>query len=212
MSDVHDAMVAVMREVTAVGKDGVNRDQGYAFRGADDTVTAVAPAMRRHGLTCRPVAIDGYALTRVAIGKGNTELWRASAAVTYHWCVTSDHPDTIGGRDVMPATVVAEAMDTADKATAKMMTVAYRTCLLQGLALPVADADEVTPAMSRAMMARLSDAGIRARDDRLRYLAGIIGRDVDTSKEMTSGEWQLVMSALEALLSDPRPGADETPE
>lgn len=211
MSAVHDAMAAVMREVTAVGKARVNEQQGYAFRGADEVVTAVAPAMRRHGLTCRPVGIENYLMERVPTGSRDTMMWRASAKITYHWCVASTHPDNIGGRDIMPEVVVAEAMDTGDKATAKMMTVAYRTALLQGLALPVADADEVTAGMVRGMMARYSEAGIKRREERIEHMSSLIGRDIDSSKEMTAAEWALIMDALQELIDAPRPGADEDP-
>ena len=44
--------------------------------------------------------------------------------------------------DAIKATVVGEAMDSGDKATAKAMSVAFRTALLQSLALPT---DEVDP-------------------------------------------------------------------
>jgi hypothetical protein len=44
--------------------------------------------------------------------------------------------------DTIKATVVGEAMDSGDKATAKAMSVAFRTALLQSLSLPT---DEVDP-------------------------------------------------------------------
>jgi hypothetical protein len=44
--------------------------------------------------------------------------------------------------DAIKATVVGEAMDSGDKATAKAMSVAFRTALLQALSLPT---DELDP-------------------------------------------------------------------
>lgn len=201
-SEVHEAMVAVMREVTSVTKTGQS-DQGYAFRRGDDVVAAVAPAMRRHGLALVPMAVDVVRLDRVPVGKSDTMMWLAVVDVEYAW--------RAGTGSLLTHALGAGIDVGADKIIPKAMTVAYRTVIVQGLALPVVDMDEVTPAMSRAMMARYAECGMRDRTERLQHMRGIIGRDVDSSKEINSAEWGMVMQALDELAADPRPGHDEVP-
>src|SRR6478735_6746345 len=55
-TNVIEAILAVMREVRAVGKNERNTTPGqsYNFRGIDTTVNALGPAMRKHGLVALP--------------------------------------------------------------------------------------------------------------------------------------------------------------
>lgn len=193
-----DAIVAVMAEITAVAKDRTNQQQGYAFRGADDVVTAVAPAFRRHGLVALP-RVDSWSLDRIPTGKFDTQMWRCALVVTYTF-------RTAGDPDGVTATVFAEAADSADKAGAKAMTVAFRTVLLQVLALPPADSDEVTAAMSRKLMTLFGAAGYgKDREGRLGFASAVVGREIESTKDMTASEWAQVVAALESGIAEEKP-------
>jgi hypothetical protein len=189
------ALAAVMGEVTAVGKDRQNQQQGYAFRGADDVVAAVAPAFRRHGVISLP-DVEQCHLERVPQGSKDTMMHRCTLTVLYRFRV-------VGSADVVEARVVAEAADSADKATAKAMTVAYRTALLQVLNLPTVDVDAVTDAMIRKLMTLFTYANIRTRQDRLGYAAEVIGREIESTKDLTSAEWQQLVASLEHGVAEP---------
>lgn len=129
---VVEAMTAVMADVGAVGKDGRNRDHGYSFRGIDAVVNACSPALRRHGVVVLP-ELRSIERTTVEVGKNRTLMGHAAVVVAY----------TFHGPcgDTLTAVAPGEAMDSGDKATAKAMSVAMRTALLQALCLPTDEPD-----------------------------------------------------------------------
>jgi hypothetical protein len=128
---VHEAVTAVMDAVGAVRKDGRNAQQNFNFRGVDAVVNAVSPAMRKVGLTVHPSKVEHKPSSKqLSGGKVAT-----SVDVTVDYTFTGPEGDTFTTQ------VAAESFDLGDKATAKAMSVAYRTCLLQTFALPTDDAD-----------------------------------------------------------------------
>lgn len=130
MSDVHQAMQAVMQDVTSLGKNQENDHQGFKFRGIDDVMQIFGPSMRAHGLRCIPVDIDakqGEKQTRNSVAK------TIDLVVTYRWYgPDGSHFDS---------KVAAESFDSGDKATAKAMSVALRTLFLQAFCLPTNEPD-----------------------------------------------------------------------
>lgn len=130
MSDVHQAMRAVMQDVTSLGKNQENDHQGFKFRGIDDVMQIFGPSMRAHGLRCIPVDIDakqGEKQTRNSVAK------TIDLVVTYRWYgPDGSHFDS---------KVAAESFDSGDKATAKAMSVALRTLFLQAFCLPTNEPD-----------------------------------------------------------------------
>jgi hypothetical protein len=168
----------VMEDVGAVRKGERNQAQNFNFRGIDAVVNAVSPALRKHGVVVTPEIVSND-YTTVEVGKNRTSMGHCRVTVAYtFWapdgsCVTS--------------TVSAESMDSGDKATAKAMSVAFRTCLLQTLCLPtdetdpdhevyeraprraaepkqkvqeVVDTDELSPEQRQQLLAACAKAGI----------------------------------------------------
>lgn len=128
---VHEAVTKVMEDVGAVRKDGRNNQQNFNFRGVDAVVNACSPAMRKHGLTCHPSKVEHRpSAKQLSGGKMAT-----SVDVVVDYTFTGPEGDTFTSQ------VVAEAFDLGDKATAKAMSVALRTCLLQAFMLPTDDTD-----------------------------------------------------------------------
>ena len=130
---VQAAVSAVMADVRAVAKKDRNTSQGggFLFRGIDAVVNAVGPALRTHGVVVTP-HLDQIERREGRTSKGGT-LNYVAVVVTYTF--------TGPAGDTMTATVPGEAFDSGDKATAKAMSVAFRTCLLQALTLPTDEAD-----------------------------------------------------------------------
>lgn len=128
---VHQAISRVMEDVRAVRKSERNSQQGFMFRGVDNVVNAVGPALRTHGVIVVPNAdtchIEGFQTAKGA------QMYRAVVKVTYTFYGPAG--------DSLTATVMGEGSDSLDKATSKAMSVAYRTCLLQTLALPTDEPD-----------------------------------------------------------------------
>jgi len=132
MNNIYQALVEVMKEVGAVRKNERNTHQNFNFRGIDSVINAVSPAFRKHGIFCTPTVISSE-YESVQVGQNRTVMGHARVMVTYTFHASD-------GTSVA-ATVSAESMDSGDKATAKAMSVAYRTALLQTLCLPTDDAD-----------------------------------------------------------------------
>jgi len=127
---VHEAMAAVMEDVRAVHKDE-KHGQGWSFRGVDAVVNAVAPALRRHGVVVSPTVLS-HEVSVVPSPSGKAQ---RCVALTVRYTFTGPEGDTL------ESVVFAEQMDGGDKAGAKAMSVALRTCLLQTLMLPTDDVD-----------------------------------------------------------------------
>ena len=128
---VNEAWLQVMGDVQAIRKQQRNTRQGFSFRGIDDVMNAVGPALRKHGVAVVPVRVDeAHERISLASGKGATEV---RVGVTYS--IIGPAGDRIDGYSV------GESMDTGDKATAKAMSVAYRTFLLQALTIPTDEPD-----------------------------------------------------------------------
>lgn len=126
------SIVGVMRAVSHVAKREENKDQKYSFRGIDAVVNAVGPALRTVGGFIVPT-VKEIRYERGLTRNGGA-LLESYLTVQYAWHGTD------GGAPIV-SEVVAEAKDTSDKGTAKAMSVAYRTYLLQVLMLPTDDRD-----------------------------------------------------------------------
>ena len=130
---VYEALAVAAAEVGAVRKDSRNSQQGFSFRGIDAVMNAVAPAFRRHGLL-GPLP-DLQSLDRQEAGTSRNGALITRVTVTVRYTIFGPDGDTVSG------TVPGEATDTSDKATAKAMSVALRTFLLQALCLPTDEPD-----------------------------------------------------------------------
>jgi hypothetical protein len=135
--NVVEAIIAVMREVRAVGKDGRNTQQNYNFRGIDATVNALGPAMRKHGLIVSP-QVKEFEYGTIEVGSNRTRQGHVQVRVVY----TFHHSNpTTGELTTLAVEVPGESMDSGDKCTAKAMSVAFRIALLQTFALPTDEPD-----------------------------------------------------------------------
>lgn len=133
--NVHELISDVMADVRAVGKDSINKAQGsgYRFRGIDAVMNAVGPALRKHGVTVMPHKLQSIDYQHIVVGEKKTAMTSVRLVVVYRWRgPLGDHVDSV---------VPGEAFDAGDKGTAKAMSVAYRTMLLQALTLPTDEPD-----------------------------------------------------------------------
>lgn len=161
---VIQALNAVAADVGAVRKGERNQMQGFNFRGIDAVVNAVSGPMRRHGVVVVPevVSVD---LRESRTAKGTT-MQNVHLIVDYQFYGPTG--------DSVTARVAAESFDSGDKATAKAMSVAFRTALLQVLCLPTDEPDPDATSYARAAATRrsVSDEQIQAASsvDELRAL------------------------------------------
>lgn len=154
---VYKAICAVMGDLSVSGitKDKRNAQQGYQFRGIDDVLNALSPIMARHGLAMLP-RILSRTVTERATAKGGT-LFYVVVDVEFDLVCAED-----GSKHVVRT--YGEAMDSADKATNKAMSAAYKYAALLAFCIPTEgdnDADatthEVTGGITTAQLSELID-------------------------------------------------------
>ena len=128
---VVQALSLVMADIGAVAKSGVNQQQKFYFRGVDAVVNAASPAFRRRGVVVIPTLLEKSRTSSQTKSGSTLNVVEVTVKYTFHG----------PAGDSVCAVVAAEAFDSGDKATAKAMSVAFRTALLQTLALPTDEAD-----------------------------------------------------------------------
>ena len=138
---IYAAISAVSGELahTGISKDRKNEQQHYKFRGIDDCLNALAPLLAQHRLVILPEVLERSMTERES--KSGGVLFSVVVKVRYSFVCTED-----GSRhDVV---VYGEAMDSADKATNKAMSAAYKYAVIQTFCIPTEgdnDADATTP-------------------------------------------------------------------
>jgi hypothetical protein len=129
---IAQALSEVMKAVGGIAKKDKNTSQGFNFRGIDSVVNAVSPQLQKFGVIVVP-SVEDYEYATVEIGRNRTAMGHVRIKVKYTFIGSNG--------DAIATTVVGEAMDSGDKATAKAMSVAFRTALLQALCLPTDEPD-----------------------------------------------------------------------
>ena len=144
MSDapaIYGALADVMESVKGLAKRDRNAQGGFNFRGIDAVVNAVGPGLRKARVVVVP-DVREYQYGEILVGKNRTPMGHARVVVAYTFYAAD-------GSSVA-CSAAGEAFDSGDKATAKAMSVAFRTALLQALALPTDEPDPDVQVYERA--------------------------------------------------------------
>lgn len=138
---VYTAVANVMAEMAREGiaKGRRNQQQGYQFRGIDDVYNALAPVLAKNKLVITPRVKQRTCEERTTQRGGS--LFYVTVEVEYELASAEDGSTLI-------AQTYGEAMDSADKATNKAMSAAYKYLAMQQFCIPTEgdnDADATTP-------------------------------------------------------------------
>ena len=140
---IYAAICGVMEDIKAIGKDTLNKTQGFKYRSIDAVMNALNPAMIKHKIFCAPEVIEQIREERTT-GKGST--------LIYSVCKIKYRFFTVDGSSV-DVVVVGEGMDSGDKATNKAMSVAFKYACFQTFCIPtenlIDDPDADTPEPNR---------------------------------------------------------------
>lgn len=131
MSTAREVVLNVMADVQGVAKKDKNTSQGFSFRGIDAVLNAVGPALRKHG---------GFIVPRILSNETAVGATKSGGAVN----IVRLHVEySLFGSEGEPVVgnIVSESMDHGDKSTAKALSVALRSFLIQLLALPTDEPD-----------------------------------------------------------------------
>lgn len=175
MSAVAKCIVTVQAQLAKEGisKDRKNQQQGYSFRGIDDVYNALSRLMADAGL----VIIPSYE-TRDLVQRESTKggaLFYVVVKGIYKLIAAED------GSELLAGPFWGEAMDSADKATNKAMSAAYKYMAMQIFAIPTEgdnDADAQTHDVKTSSKVAAAAGVIETlniiQQQEVRYAAGVI--------------------------------------
>lgn len=180
-TSVYAKIAAVQGELAKVGIAKNRRNQqgsGYNFRGIDDVYAALSPLLATHGLVIVP------RVTKREVVERTTKSGGALFYVTVH-----AEFDFISADDgsIHTAATFGEAMDSADKATNKAMSAAYKYAAFMTFAIPTEgdnDADAHMPdvaARGQSQQGEVSPAAAisKAQHDELENLISSSGLGIN---------------------------------
>lgn len=127
---VYAKIAAVQGALSKVGIAKNRRNEqgsGYNFRGIDDVYAALSPLLAEHGLVIVPRMTERVVVERQT--KAGGALFNVTVKADFDF-VSSDDGST------HTASTYGEAMDSADKATNKAMSAAYKYAAMQAFCIP----------------------------------------------------------------------------
>ena len=130
MENIYGAILGVMNDIGAIGKDGVNpgfgNNKGYKFRGIDQVYNALQPALIKNRVFPVPL-VEKEERDERTNAKGTAILY-SRLHVAYRFYAEDG--------SFVEAKVIGEAMDSGDKATNKAMSAAYKYACFQIFCIP----------------------------------------------------------------------------
>jgi len=132
---VYSAINAVSAELASSGiaKTRTNEIDDYKYRSIDDVLDRLAPLLAKHRLCVLPQALER------TVSERDDEQRRLLVHVALRVSFTLTSVDDGSSHKVE---AYGEALDGGDKATAKAMSAAYKTAMVQTFCIPVAGADD----------------------------------------------------------------------
>jgi hypothetical protein len=148
---IYKKMSQVMKEVGFVGKNQTNTLQKYKFRGIDDFINTLYPALTNNGVFMAPRAISySQELKDVTRSSGKEGVDKHVAIMMEYDFWAED------GSKVTVGPIPAEGLDSGDKATNKALSAALKYALIQTFSVPtqdMAEADLDSPEIGKAKKA-----------------------------------------------------------
>ena len=138
---VYQAISNVTAELarSGIGKTKRNTQQGFAYRGVDDVMQALAAALPKCGLVMLPRVTNRT--ERAAPSKSGGTIY--TVILDVEWDLVS----TVDGT-LHTIVVQGESMDSGDKATNKALSAAYKYAAVLAFSIPlegIEDADAHSP-------------------------------------------------------------------
>ena len=195
MSKVYQAIAQVQ---AAIAKNGIaklrrNAQQGYPFRGIDDVYNELSPHLSAAGLCILPRVISREVVERQSTKGG--ALFYVTVAVEFDLVCAED-----GSKHTVKT--YGEAMDSADKATNKAMSAAYKYMAMEVFCIPTEgdnDADASTPEVSSKITAKQLAELTALIDDVGANTEKFLGfLKVDALENLPAVEFDKAKKALEA--------------
>lgn len=190
---IYGAITGIMADVGAIGKDSVNEQQRFKYRGIDAVMNALQPAFIKHGVFVYPEILE-HAREERDNTKG-THLIYSVIKVAYHF-VAGDGSEVV-------VTVIGEGMDPGDKATNKALSIAFKYACFQLFCIPTEEMkdpdaethevapEKVSPIMVQTIRTEMAKVGVTEAQICARYKVRAI-------EDLLVTHFKGVMDALKA--------------
>lgn len=173
MGLIYEKIPAIMNDLNAVGKNNVNGQQNWKYRGIDDVMNALHPLLSKHGVFVVPEILEQKREEKQT-SKGNT--------LNYSICTIKFHITATDGSSVHAVTI-GEGMDSGDKSSNKAMAVAFKYAMFQTFCIPTEEMknddpdkethetvpDKITPNMLRTILSEMKRTGITKKTLTVNY-------------------------------------------
>ena len=124
---IYAAIAGVIADCGIVGKDKVNKQQGFKYRSVDDVFNALHPALAKNKVVIIPTVVERQC-EEVGKTKNGTAILKVICKVKYDICAED------GSR--VTSIIYGEGMDMGDKETNKAMAIAYKYLCFQVFCIP----------------------------------------------------------------------------
>ena len=136
--NIYESITNIMQESIAIGKEKLNKQQGFKYRGIDDVMNTFYPLLSKHKVFIVPEVLGQQREERTTAKGGNLIYSIMKIKYTFY---------AEDGTSVS-AVVVGEGMDSADKASNKAMAVGMKYAMFQVFCIPteeMPDSDSEIP-------------------------------------------------------------------
>lgn len=143
MAMIHEALVAIMRDTEAIGKEQRNQSQGFNFRGIDDVMNSLHGVFAKHGVFISPKVLEH---------RTEEKQTKSGGYMTQH-IVRVEYTFTAADGSTHPMSMDGESADSGDKGTSKAVSIAMKYALIQAFLIPTAeekDPDYQSPKLERS--------------------------------------------------------------
>jgi hypothetical protein len=176
-------MSEVMKDVGSIGKDQKNTAQGFKFRGIDQFVNALYPALTKHGVFMAPRCVrEDHEVKDVTRSNGK-------AGVDKHVTIMMEYDFFAeDGSKVTVGPIPAEGLDSGDKATNKALSAALKYALIQTFSIPtedMAEADLESPTIGQQLVGNTGLTTITLTDSSFSK-GGAVSGNTDAPPKMTA--------------------------
>lgn len=157
---IYTAISNVMADIGAVGKNNMNQFDKYKFRGIDDVMNALYPAMVKNHVFVTPEVLESNREERSS-KDGKTMMY---TVLKIKYTFYTDDGSSV------ECTVIGEAMDRSDKSTNKAMSAGFKYACFQTFCIPteeMQDADADTIELGRKSDGQLNKEMEEATDKTL---------------------------------------------
>ena len=153
---IYKAIPCIMGEINAVGKNKKNTQQGFMYRGVDDVMNVINPALVKNNVFIVPEVIEQSREERKT-AKGGSLLYSVCRMKFRFYADDGSYVEAV---------TTGEGMDSGDKSTNKAMAVAFKYACFQVFCIPteeMKDPDAETPEPSSPN--KKDNAGTDKRQD-----------------------------------------------